>query len=230
MNINVIKRRVKLYKKLHGTTFTSEDIAKDICKEYTWNYTNVLYEVEKISNTKYGIFIGRCQPFHNGHNAVIQEIIRDNKTPIIILGSANVINERNPLHTFEREEIIKEIYPDINIITMKDYDNWDIWIQEITNSLNMMNIKKEDCTLYAHSKPGDIYDFEYNGREYFNEPYTIIFEYQDYEIKNLDEYCCSLGMTIHASDIRQSEEIAKRNIDARTYIKLKNKNFWKEQK
>ena len=69
-------------------------------------------------------------------------------------------------------------------------------------------------------------DFEYRGVTYQNESYTKMFEENGVQIKVINEVTCKLGHTIHASDVRDSEEIAKRNLDARIFRTLKDKFGW----
>ncbi len=229
MQNSTIQYFIRIHKELHGKNANIEDITKDIFQ----NTEGVVFDkiknmVEKEMNKKYGLFIGRCQPFSLGHNSVIQEIIRDGKIPIMFLGSINVHNERNPLSYEERKFLINEIYPDIIIVGIEDCDCWETWQNNLEKKISSLKISKEDCTLYAHTKPEDSHDFEFDGKEYFNESYTVIFSERGFDIKHLEEKCCSLGRTIHASDIRKDEEIAKRNLDARIYISLKNIfNWWK---
>ena len=69
-------------------------------------------------------------------------------------------------------------------------------------------------------------DFEYKGKKYLNESYTKVFEENSIKIKMMDEVVCSLGETIHASNVRENESIAIRNLDARIYMELKNTHNW----
>ena len=57
---------------------------------------------------KFGMFIGRCQPFHKGHTEIINEILLAGLTPIIVLGSSNDDRDRlkNPLTYAQRKELI----------------------------------------------------------------------------------------------------------------------------
>ena len=56
---------------------------------------------------KRALFIGRFQPFHNGHLSAVKEILAAYDECVIIVGSAQEnLTERNPLTAGERIELI----------------------------------------------------------------------------------------------------------------------------
>jgi len=56
-----------------------------------------------------GIFIGRFQPFHNGHLAIIKQALSEVDKLIIVIGSQQEARtENNPLTADERELLIRE--------------------------------------------------------------------------------------------------------------------------
>ena len=186
-----------------------------------------MQEFENIQEKEYGLMLGRLQPFTLGHNEIIQDIIRDGKAPIIILGSTNIQNEKNPLSFEERRYLVGLIYPkSVLVVGAEDKTSWDDWYNGIKDIIISLGITKEQVTLYSHCKEADNKDFEYDGKKYVNESYTKIFEENGIKIKILDEVVCSLGETIHASDVRANEEVAIRNLDARIYTELKNTFGW----
>jgi len=226
-----IKYYVRIHKQLHGTSANIDDIVKDYINSFEDNTPyETIYKItqnefnRKNSAQKYGIFIGRCMPFHNGHNSIIQEIIRDGKKPIFILGSTNKKDERNPLSFDDRKYIISKVY-DADFIGADDFDNWDEWYKNI-ETLILQKYNKEDITFYFHNKPEDKTNFEFNGKEYLEEYFSNIFVDEGWDIKYLDGFYCSLGFKIHATDIRNNEDIAIQNLDARVYITLKNEYGW----
>jgi nicotinamide mononucleotide adenylyltransferase len=239
--MNEIERKCIYYydmhKLLHGKNFSIEDVKNEIKYNIGSNkyYENrsfireILYK-KYYNNEKYGIFIGRFQPFHNGHNQTIQEIIRDGKIPVIFIGSINKNDENNPLSFIEREEIINIIYKkECIIIPLEDCDNWNTWFKSINGSLYKNRIKKNDCTLYFHNKDIDKQNFNFRGEYYENESYTIMFQEDGFNVKPVCEKMCDFGWTIHASEIRKDETIAQRNLDSRVYKYLKNKGWWSEE-
>ncbi|MDO8643134.1 MAG: nicotinamide-nucleotide adenylyltransferase [Candidatus Woesearchaeota archaeon] len=58
--------------------------------------------------TMEGLYIGRFQPFHNGHLALIKEMLKEVKTLHIVVGSAQHIGTKeNPFSADERREMIR---------------------------------------------------------------------------------------------------------------------------
>lgn len=84
----------------------------------------------------YLVFIGRFQPFHKGHQEVVDFALTVSEHVILILGSHNAsLDIRNPLTTREREDIIFEsINTSIKIVTVNQEDhtyNPDRWVASI---------------------------------------------------------------------------------------------------
>ena len=85
-------------------------------------------------------FIGRFQPFHNGHKAVVdQALTRAKKVAIVIGSDGQPRNSRNPFTTAERIEMIRAVFPDevrdgrIHFAAVPDHPyNMDRWIKEVT--------------------------------------------------------------------------------------------------
>ena len=86
------------------------------------------------------IYIGRFQPFHKGHRAIVDltmKMMKPEDTFTIIIGSADQQEtERNPLSASKRQEMIsKELkdcpYP-ITIWTINDSPyNYDLWVEHL---------------------------------------------------------------------------------------------------
>lgn len=54
------------------------------------------------------LFVGRFQPFHNGHLHAIKKIAKDAEKVFIVIGSSQYANtEENPFSAEEREEMVK---------------------------------------------------------------------------------------------------------------------------
>lgn len=225
-----IRHYVKLHRELHGIGFSKESIVKDVLNSFEYDEVDTYLEVERIMKyefTEYGVLMGRFQPFTNGHSEIVQEILRDGKTPIICIGSANKTDLRNPLSARDRQKLIRLVYPfGCKFVILDDKDNWTDWFNNIDNELKTIQPNKDKITLYSHRKAEDKTNFEYCGKHYKEESYVKMFEIEGYNIKNINEVTCSIGQVIHASDVREDEETAKRNVDARIYRVLKDKFGW----
>ena len=82
------------------------------------------------------VYIGRFQPFHKGHKAIVDltvKMMKPGDTFTIIIGSADQQEtERNPLSASQRKEMLSielEGYP-VTILTINDSPyNYDLWIE-----------------------------------------------------------------------------------------------------
>lgn len=180
----------------------------------------------KYQGTKFGMVIGRFQPFHFGHEHIINEIILDGKTPIVLITSDNYKNpERNPLSFLQRMTLIETVFPGECIcINIEDNDCWDTWYDTIVQELSKFEEINSpgDVTLYYNNKEVDRYkEFTFRNTTYSNEFYTKIFE---------DEFCTKQVEFVSRSDIhvdadatnlRDNFEDFKHLLDGRVYWKLK---------
>jgi molecular chaperone DnaK len=84
------------------------------------------------------VFIGRFQPFHNGHKAVIEAALEQAKEVVVVVGSSFAArNIRNPFTFEERKAMIEAVFPTdrVKVVPVSDYpydDNkWVNAIQKI---------------------------------------------------------------------------------------------------
>lgn len=70
-----------------------------------------------------GIYIGRCNPLHLGHEAVIDRMIAEHGGRcLLIIGSSNVmLSARDPFSYDERKSFVQMLYPDLRIAPLPDY-------------------------------------------------------------------------------------------------------------
>lgn len=83
-----------------------------------------------------GLYIGRFQPYHLGHQAVIQEIAKEVDEVIIVVGSAQVSHTpENPFTAGERLTMIRSALEDLishcYIIPLADVDRNAIWVSHL---------------------------------------------------------------------------------------------------
>ncbi len=183
---------------------------------------------------KFGMFIGRCQPFHKGHIEIINEILLNGRTPIVVLGSSNQHRNmnKNPLTYAQRKELIRLVFPNINILFIRaiDYDSWDKWydelIENVTNSIDnefdYHNFSHLDLSLYSHNKEVDRQSFQFNSIQFNNTFYSDIFKHMGFNIKQI-KFVSRTDVVIDANarDIRTDLEGRKHLLDSRVYFKLK---------
>lgn len=81
----------------------------------------------------YSLFIGRWQPFHEGHKRLIQSVLDEGKNVCVAIRDT-VVSEHNPFTAKEREAMIVSVFPQIRVIVIPDIDEvvhgrkvgWDI--------------------------------------------------------------------------------------------------------
>lgn len=178
---------------------------------------------------KFGIIIGRYQPFHIAHEAMIHEIIADGRTPIVLLGSSNVINEKNPYTVDQRVKMLHAVFPDLWAIPINDCETDELWAEQLqdvvrfiaTESKRFSGLDKTDIVWYTNFKEKDKSVFEYKGRLYSY--YTGILKEMGFIVKAVS-YPKLLNLEIDASDIRKDLEAHKHYLDGRVYKQLKELN------
>jgi len=180
-----MKYFIKMHYELHGKCFdwdscwddywksNSNEIGKDKVYESNGIFIKEIEDFLK-SQIQYGVFIGRASPFTDGHNAIIQEILRDNKKPIIILGGKGKKDDRHPLSYEDRVKLIKKVYPTgVIFIGLEDQDNWDNWYNSLEDELRKKDISNNQITLYSHNKNIDRVSFVYRSKKYKKETLSI---------------------------------------------------------
>lgn len=110
------------------------------------------------------VFIGRFQPFHLGHKAVVDAALEQAKEVIIVVGSSFAArNIRNPFTFEERFALIKSVYPESNVkvVPVSDYpydDNkWVAAVQAVVRSAIKFTPDPVKIGLIGHEKDGTSY-------------------------------------------------------------------------
>lgn len=86
-----------------------------------------------------GLFIGRFQPFHNGHLHALKEVLTQEEQAFIVIGSAQASHTPiNPFTTAERIIMVQCILEELSIpctryllIPVPDVHNFQIWVDHI---------------------------------------------------------------------------------------------------
>lgn len=101
------------------------------------------------------VFVGRFQPFHNGHEHVILKALEKAKKVLVLCGSCNMIpTSRNPFSFEDRKKMIKEAFPSDNIIVepIGDYPYDDsLWVGQIYDMAKLY-CKSNNIVLVGHNK------------------------------------------------------------------------------
>ena len=115
----------------------------------------------------YLIFIGRFQPFHNGHQKIIDYALKNANNVIVLVGSANSPRTiRNPFTFDERVSFIKSAFnknenAQLNILPLNDIVyNDNKWVQQVQNIVAKnidQNCVNPKIGLIGHNKDNSSY-------------------------------------------------------------------------
>lgn len=110
------------------------------------------------------VFIGRFQPFHNGHKAIIDAALEKAKEVIVVVGSSFAArNIRNPFTFEERRSMIKAVFPqdNVKVVPVSDYpydDNkWVAAVQNVVHGAMSWSADPIRIGLIGHEKDGTSY-------------------------------------------------------------------------
>lgn len=107
------------------------------------------------------VFLGRMQPFHNGHAAVIDMALEKAKEVVVVVGSSFAArNTRNPFTFEERKAMIKAVFPTdrVKVVPVSDYPYDDNkWIAAVQRVVKEAVPNAKDIGLIGHSKDSTSY-------------------------------------------------------------------------
>ena len=83
-----------------------------------------------------GFYIGRFQPFHNGHRAMVDHIVEEVDELVLGIGSADASHTtRNPFTAGERVMMVTKAVKDVDVPTyvvpIEDIDRNAVWVSHI---------------------------------------------------------------------------------------------------
>ena len=65
--------------------------------------------------------IGKFQPFHEGHKKLIQTVLDEGKNVCVAIRDTGT-DENNPYTSWEREKMIRDVFPQVRIIVIPDIE------------------------------------------------------------------------------------------------------------
>jgi len=148
------------------------------------------------------ILIARMQPMHLGHQHLIQQIIDLGMQPVLFLGEAAELSDRNPFDFHTRHEAIKRVYPDIPMYCLYDSPNsYDDWFRNFEKAYELVHqIYGKPC-IAIHDKPEDKTDFTFQGIDYNQENYSLLFHIVGYDLIELEPSDIDIRATTIRSDL-----------------------------
>jgi len=184
------------------------------------------------NKTKYGVYLLRGQPFHNGHTSIVNQILKDGRVPLLVLGGSNIKDKRHPLSSKTREMLIRLIYPNtfhyqqVKVISLNDYASWDEWYSKLIEKIE--KTIGGDYVIYTHEKEEDNKNFLFQDVEYKNSSYNECFKANNIKLVYCNTYYDENNKVVSATQIREDIVYAKEHLDIRVYTKLLELNFWKD--
>lgn len=98
-------------------------------------------------NHKIALIVGRFQPFHKGHLFLIKKALEKADKIIIGIGSANIIDENNPIDFETRKKVIKAVFYKegiedklIKIVPLSDYFDDKKWLLNLVKQVGKFDL------------------------------------------------------------------------------------------
>ena len=104
------------------------------------------------------IYIGRFEPVHTGHLALLQRALDSARSVIVVMGSAwQARSPKNPFTCTERADMMLDALPATNrarvqILPMRDYYNEAVWVQAVRKGVAQITPANARIGLVGHFK------------------------------------------------------------------------------
>lgn len=104
------------------------------------------------------IYIGRFEPVHNGHMALLQRALDSARQVIVVVGSAwQARSPKNPFTWQEREAMLRGALPEadrhrVQVLPMRDYYNEAVWVQAVREGVARLTAPGARIALVGHFK------------------------------------------------------------------------------
>ena len=108
---------------------------------------------------KYGICIWRFNPIHIGHERLINKMLDNHgyQKSLLIIWSSNTKNSLRHFFKYtERKKFILDLFPDLKIVGLPDYENDYEWLIALKDIIKISFSNISNVTFYGWSS-NDIY-------------------------------------------------------------------------
>ncbi|MBP7661761.1 MAG: bifunctional nicotinamide-nucleotide adenylyltransferase/Nudix hydroxylase [Burkholderiaceae bacterium] len=108
------------------------------------------------------VLIGRFQPFHHGHMALLERALREADRVVVVLGSAmQARSPKNPFTWEERAAMVRGAAGDqahrLHFLPMRDYYDDARWVKAVVMGVHAVAGKGTQITLVGHDKDATSY-------------------------------------------------------------------------
>ena len=94
-----------------------------------------------------GLILGRFQPIHRGHIYLMQQALEQCASIVIVVGSTNVSDDKNPFSFDQRKNMITKAVAKFNlssrvkgIVAVPDNSSDDAWMKSIEKSVGEFDL------------------------------------------------------------------------------------------
>lgn len=104
------------------------------------------------------LLIGRFEPVHSGHLALLHEALRQAPQVIVVVGSAwQARSPKNPFTWQEREAMLRDALPEpdrarVQVLPVRDYYNEAVWVQAVRQGVAQRTPQGARIALVGHFK------------------------------------------------------------------------------
>ncbi len=121
------------------------------------------YDEPAVWEYPWAVFIGRCEPYHNGHHSTLRFALTKAEKVLVLLGSyRRAPDPKNPWSVQEREAMIRACFDQydndrLHFDAMRDYvDNEPAWLVEVQEKVAQRAGDRQVC-LVGHLKDASSY-------------------------------------------------------------------------
>ena len=81
------------------------------------------------------LVVGRFQPLHLGHVAVIEAALQAGDTVVAIGSSNQPLSARNPFTVAERQAMLQAVFPGVRTVPVPDYGDGARWVRHVLGAV-----------------------------------------------------------------------------------------------
>lgn len=121
-------------------------------------------QVRQDPDADVGVIIGRFQvpSLHDGHLDVISHVRQVHDKVLLFLGLSPLLGTReNPLDLEARKQMIQDVFPDVNVLYIKDMPSDDAWSRKLDSMIEDNTTPAQTVALYGGR---DSFQNRYSGR------------------------------------------------------------------
>ena len=164
---------------------------------------------------KLGMYLGRFQPFHNGHKFIVDKMLEECEEVVIVVGSADKMGTmKNPFPAWERMNMIAMVYRNkpVHIVALPDRNtikNDNLWGKYVIEFLDSMNLR-----------PDVIYEGKEIERNTWFEDYNI-------PVISISRLNIPISATlIRAAIVEKNNMFIYKNCPEEVYVYITNSIYW----